>query len=131
MTQAMKDRASIIEESGIEQSSANGETSGESHKRTGHAVYDRSVIARLSCADIQRMSCSELIRAVRECRARELRPEADQRLEFFERRTLEQLIYILRRTFQEQKPTALSVSAGDEGLNAISRDSANQGAFCR
>ena len=106
MTQAMKDRASIVKESRIEQSSAIGGMSGESRERIDHVVYDRSAIARLSCAEIERMSCSELIQAIRECRALELRPEANRRLEFFERRTLEQLIYILRRTFQEQEPTA-------------------------
>ena len=131
MTQAMKDRASMVEGSKIEQSSAAGETSGESCHRTDHAVYNRSAIARLSCVEIENMSCSELIQAIRECRALELRPEADQRLEFFGRHTLEQLIYILRRTFREQEPRTLSISADDEGLNAVSRRFASQGACCR
>ena len=129
MTQVMNDRAVMVEGSKIEQLSAEGKTSGESCERTDHAVYDRSAIARLSCAEIENMPCSELIRAIRECRARELRPEADQRLEFFGRRTLEQLITILRRTFREQKPRALSISTGDEGLNA--GRFASQGGCCR
>ena len=121
----------MVEGSKSEQSSAEGETSGKSCERTDYAGYDRSAIARLSCAEIENMPCSELIRAIRECRARELRPEADQQLEFFGRRTLEQLIYILRRTFREQEPRALSISADDEGLNAVSRRFASQGAYCR
>lgn len=119
MTQAMKDRAGIIEQSRCSQTYTASKTLGESHDRTDHAVYDRRAIAHLSCAEIEDMSCSELIQAIRKCRALELRPEANRRLEFFERRTLEQLIYILRRMFQEQELRALSVCLDDEDLGAV------------
>ncbi len=131
MTQAMKDRASIIEESSIEHASAKGTTSGTSLELTDYSTYDRSAIARLSCAAIENMSRSELIRAIRECRALELRPEANRRLEFFERSTLEQLIYILRRTFQGQERTAVFVCPDDDNVDVSSCESANQEACCR
>lgn len=65
-------------------------------------VYMRIAVARLTCEEIEGMSVVDLIRTVRNCRALALRPEVNRQLQYFERPTLERLIYILRRSFRER-----------------------------
>lgn len=131
MTEAMKDRSDTKHQLKCAKTYTADETSEEAREQADHTRFDRCSIARLSCAEIKRMLCSDLIRAIRECRALELRPEVNQRLEFLERRKLEQLIYILRRMFQKKEWEYLSDFVDDNRDNPVDHGSVNQGAHYR
>jgi hypothetical protein len=58
--------------------------------------FDRAAIARLSCADIQGLSCEELVRIVRTAPPPTVLPPMLARLEFQNREILERLAFLAR-----------------------------------
>lgn len=65
-------------------------------------ALDKADLAELSSVQISRMTCDELIRVVRATQLPLLRPETDEHLEFYDRPTLERLVYLVRRCCRKQ-----------------------------
>ncbi len=60
-------------------------------------VWDDATIADLSPLTISRMDCDELVRVIRDARLRNLTSASDEQLEYYDRKTLELLVYLARR----------------------------------
>ena len=60
-------------------------------------ALDQSDVAELSPVQISRMTCDELVRIIRAARLPLVRPEIDDHLKFYDRPTLERLVYFARR----------------------------------
>lgn len=73
-----------------------------SHDETIEAL-DQSDVAELSPVQISRMTCVELVRIIRVAQLPLVRPEIDEQLEFYDRPTLERLVYLARRCCRNQR----------------------------
>ena len=65
-------------------------------------MWDKPAVAALTASDIQRLSDAELVEAIRGSGLPILRREAEGRLEFFGRQTLERLVWLARRCCRNQ-----------------------------
>jgi hypothetical protein len=59
--------------------------------------FDDATIADLSPQEISRMIRDELVRVIRGARLRQLNTASDKHLEYYDRSTLERLVYLARR----------------------------------
>ena len=66
-------------------------------------ALDQSDVAALSPVQISRMTCEELVRIIRAARLPLVRPEIDEHLEFYDRPTLERLVYLARRCCRNRR----------------------------
>ncbi|QDT91519.1 hypothetical protein Pan161_31780 [Gimesia algae] len=64
--------------------------------------FDKSLIAELSATQISRMTCADLIRLIRAVKMPLLYNDISKHLEYYDRKTLERLVYLSRRCCRNQ-----------------------------
>ena len=65
-------------------------------------ALDKPMVAELSPLQISRMTCEELARAIRASGLPIIQTELSEHLEFYDRATLERLVYLARRCCRNQ-----------------------------